>query len=306
MPKLIWEKKLKEAVKRYFPYTVNLVAEKPLNKYIKCSLNSCGCRTISFIWISKKHKIIFFEIAKCGSSSIKKALDIKGHPYDTYYAYYWQKLNNTNPKILFKRGIKGLIIKTIIKLNFLIRPLKVSNNPSLGIKRGIYEFQPYFSNLDNLLQKYPDFLYVANIRDPLKRFISCFNMFSDKDQPFRQKQRADIGKSVKSAIENLDFFIESSVEEPNHHFWPYSKLINKIKDVDKKLIISCDEISKNWHLIKSRLNLPNIQSNAPVVYVSNSKSNITKSHLSKVQIEKIENIYEDDLKTYQSIIAKSC
>ena len=29
MPKLIWEKKLKEAVKRHFPYTVNLVAEKP-------------------------------------------------------------------------------------------------------------------------------------------------------------------------------------------------------------------------------------------------------------------------------------
>ena len=67
---------------------MNLVADKPLNKYVKCSLNSCGCRTNPFIWISKKHKIIFFEIAKCGSSSIKKALDIRPHADDIFHAYY--------------------------------------------------------------------------------------------------------------------------------------------------------------------------------------------------------------------------
>ncbi len=282
---------------------MQLVAEKPINKYIKCTLNSCGCRINPFIWISKKHKIIFFEIAKCGSSSIKKALDIMEHADDTIHAYYWHKLNKSNPKVLFKAGF----INKIIKLNSIIA-LKLGKskfNLTLGIKRGIYDFQPYFDDIDNLLEKYPNFLYVANIRDPLKRFISCFNMFSDEDQPFRTKQRADVGKSVKSGIENFDFFIESSLEEPNHHFWPYSNLINKIKDVNNKLIINCDEISKNWNLIKSRLNLPNISSNAPTVYINKSKSNIKKSDLSKVQIEKIENIYKDDLKTYQSIISKS-
>ncbi len=286
---------------------MKLFADKPLNKYIKCSLNSCGCRVNPFIWISKKHKIIFFEIAKCGSSSIKKALDIRKLPADTIHAYYWNKLKNSNPEILFKNEFISIIIKIIIKLNS-IRALKVGKskyNLQLGIKRGIYEFQPYFDDVDNLLEKYPDFLYFANIRDPLKRFISCFNMFSDEDQPFRTKQRADVGKAVKSGIENFDFFIESSLEEPNHHFWPYSNLINKIKDVDNKLIINCDEISKNWNLIKSRLNLPKIKNNAPTVYINNSKSNIKKSDLSKVQIQKIENIYKDDLKTYQSIISKS-
>ena len=73
------------------------MSDKPLNKYICCSLNGCGCRINPLIWISKKHKIIYLEIAKCGSSSIKKALDISIVKEDYINAYYHSgDLNNAN------------------------------------------------------------------------------------------------------------------------------------------------------------------------------------------------------------------
>ena len=282
---------------------IKLTSQRPLNKYIECTLNNCGCRTNPLIWISKKHKIIFLEIAKCGSSSIKKALDIFPEEDDLINAYYWHKLNKNKPKILFTRGFIWKLFKRLFKLNFLkyVKNGKSNFDFSLGIKRGVYEFQPYFNDIEILLEKFPNFLYVANIRDPLKRFVSCFNMFSDENQPFRKRQRADVGQLVNLGIENFDFFIESSLKEPNHHFWPYSNFINKIKGVDNKLFINCELISKNWNLIKYKLNLPDLSSSEPTEYVNYSKSKLKISDLSEIQLEKIKNIYKDDLVTFRSI-----
>lgn len=102
---------------------MNFSSEKPLNKYIKCSLNNCGCRTNPFIWINEKHKIIFLEIAKCGSSSIKKVLDIYPLERDLINSYYWHKENNSNPKKIFAfRFFKNLLLTN------LSRNLKLKNS----------------------------------------------------------------------------------------------------------------------------------------------------------------------------------
>ena len=282
---------------------MNLAADKPINKNIKCSLNNCGCRTNPLIWVSKKHKIIFLEIAKCGTSSIKKSLDIYLIYEDFMNAYNFHKINKTNPRIEFQGGNFKRLIKRLLKINSIrnIKNYKKNSDLSLGTERGIYCFQPYFNSMDILLKQFPDFLYFSTIRHPIKRFVSCFNMFSDDDQPFRKKQRADVGKEVNSEKENLDFFIESSLEEPNHHFWPYSKFINSFKDAQNKLIINCDDINENWNLIKSKLRLNNLSSFPPNEYINNSKSKIKISDLSQIQLEKIERIYEEDLYTFKTL-----
>lgn len=269
-------------------------ADKPLNSDFKCTLKFCGCRINPFIWISKKHKIIFLEIAKCGSSSLKKAFGINNLKEDVINAYYWQSISRANPRLI--SGSTNKLKK--IKKN--IEDLKLNHDLFLGIKRGPYDFQPYFMEIDLLKEKFPNFLYLANIRDPIKRFVSNFNMFSDDSQPNRKRSRVAVGKKVDSGIENLDFFIESTIDEPNHHFWPYSKFLNKIKDVDNKLIIDCSRMIIDWDRIKSKVNLPNFSSNAPYVYANKSKNSIRTNDLNKKQLSKIESIYKEDLNTFES------
>ncbi|WP_170468422.1 sulfotransferase family 2 domain-containing protein [Ruegeria arenilitoris] len=41
-----------------------------------CSLQKCGCQTSSFIWVSKRKKVIYFETPKAACSSIKDHLGI--------------------------------------------------------------------------------------------------------------------------------------------------------------------------------------------------------------------------------------
>jgi hypothetical protein len=49
----------------------------PINPAIFCSLPGCGCRRNSFVHVSHKRKLIYYEVPKCASVSIKSSLSIQ-------------------------------------------------------------------------------------------------------------------------------------------------------------------------------------------------------------------------------------
>ena len=48
------------------------------NPKICCTVDSCGCHSNSFVWISHKHEAIWYEIPRCASTSIKESLTSEG------------------------------------------------------------------------------------------------------------------------------------------------------------------------------------------------------------------------------------
>ena len=199
-------RKLFQKYKSYFSNHLYLEADKPLDTSIKCNLRTCGCRINPMAWVSIKHRICFLENAKCGSSSLKYVLQIKPNQQDIPYAFFHHIRKNTNPSftpvgfgglpltsLFYGDGPEKIFLKTDFhKLNGL-----------LGKPRGKYHFMPFFGEHSLLLSMFPDYKFITNIRDPWKRFISCYRMFSDFDQPFRMLQRAAVTGSVINDDLNL-------------------------------------------------------------------------------------------------------
>lgn len=222
-------------------------------------------------WVSHKYKICFIENAKCGSSSLKHALQIKPIMDDIPFAYFQHVRNNSNPTFqpIGFGGIPFYIYKSSDELlNKFYSPDLLKGNFLLGKPRGKYKFSPFFSDHTKLLELYSDYKFVTNIRDPWKRLISCFRMFTDETQPFRNLQRSSVLGS--SPFISFNGFVNTLSSSPNHHFSPFAVKVELIQKVDRNMTILCESMSAQWPKIDDFLNLPSFPKQATHNYASRS------------------------------------
>jgi hypothetical protein len=191
----------------------------PANQQISCNLKGCGCKFNPFIWVSHKHRLVFYEIPKTGSTSVKRLLGIK---LNLGQRLYWR----------------------ILKQNY-----KCLTKPFLGYKTG-FGFQPIYGIPPQAKALFPRYTHFAVIRHPVERALSCYRMFCEQSN-FRRAQRM----LMKGATcdKGPAHFILSCV---NHHLNPQFVFLPNEPQQNLDIILRTEHLFHDWQLFANNTGLP--------------------------------------------------
>lgn len=108
---------------------------------IRCELSDCGCKRSTMIWISHKHKAIYFETPKAGSSSIKKSLNIGEYRSGSRISNLKRRVIEKDRRFIMWKGDEKGICKSYhsyFKFAFVRNPWdRVVSNWSMFCRSGI-------------------------------------------------------------------------------------------------------------------------------------------------------------------------
>ena len=293
------------------PARLYMQSHYPFSPQLSCVNASCTCRIRNYIWISHLARVVYIEVPKCGTTSLKRALQLplgrSTERTDEYFLFsyflrlrnYEDRFDNEIPQLVpvnytQAKGVSlvpsradRLVARTLQKID----QGNLYSEPGGGV--GI-RFCHYFGNLMDLQKKYPDYDYVCFVRDPLSRFMSGLNMFyNDSAALLRQKiVRMGYSSLMGPGKPSIGDIVDDIFRRPNHHFNPMVNFIDKKADHSRIQFIKVDCVN-DWLLKKFNLR------NANRFNVSRSSSSLyDKSDISDDDMHRITSFYAEDQRLY--------
>ena len=218
----------------------------PFSPQLSCVNAICGCRVRSFIWISHLARVVYLEVPKCGSGSLKRALQLSltssTEITDEYFLFsyflrlrnYEDRFDNEIPKLVPIRysQIKPLSLVPSRADRLVTRTLQKIDQGNLSSEPGgKFSFCLYFGNLMDLQEKYPDYDCICFVRDPLSRFMSGLNMFyGDLTDLPRRHSRIAYSSLMGPGKPGIGDIVDDIFRRANHHFNPLVDFIDKRAD----------------------------------------------------------------------------
>ena len=252
-----------------FPARLYMQSHYPFSPQLSCVDVTCSCRIRNCIWISHLARVVYIEVPKCGTTSLKSALQLPiGYSTeiaDEYFLFsYFLRLRNYEDR--FYNEIPQLVPigYTKAKSSSLVpssagrlvaRTLRKIDQGNLYAEPGgKFRFCHYFGNLMGLQEKYPDYDYICFVRDPLSRFMSGLNMlYGDlTDQPKRRHSRIVYSSLMGPGKRSIGDIVDDIFRRPNHHFNPLVDFIDKKADRSRIQFIKVDCVN-DWLLKKFNL-----------------------------------------------------
>ncbi len=206
-------------------YPLKLIYSKPFQKKISCDYNSCGCKTNPLIWISHEYKVIYFEVPKAASSSIKRMLNLK--QADIFFITLQLLLEHyKNEEFNICLNIVcGSIFNHLKCIRKISEAIKVFNSNIQKTNEFIYlksnyaqnynintTFEPFYGDFDLVYKLYSNYFTFSFVRNPFDRIISNWSMFTQK--PERRK----VLESHISSETSFEEFLHIIQKVKNHHW----------------------------------------------------------------------------------------
>lgn len=241
-------------------------SRRPLNPNLNCSLHNCICRYLSFIWVSRTLKLIYFETPKCGCTSIKIALDLglRISPLHFATAYLIHSQNycceqTTSGGVLttMDRGFGTSMTADTLKRASQSAAARLSEGSRSGDPVGRFEFEHFFGSSHEALNLFPGYRKFSVLRDPFDRLLSAWNMFYNSDE-FCLEQRLLQCKNSMEERKSFRCFIDNIWTCPNHHFDRITNFISHDvlqKGVD---IVRFNNLGEYWEGLRKEYNLPSL------------------------------------------------
>ena len=291
------------------PVRLYMQSHYPFSPQLSCVDATCGCRIQNFIWISHFARVVYIEVPKCGTTSLKRAFQLllgySTEKTDEYFLFsYFLRLRNYEDR--FDNEIPQLVPIGYTKAEGISLVPSRAGRLATGTLRkidqgslysepgGKFGFCHYFGNLMDLQEKYPDYDYICFVRDPLSRFMSGVNMlYGDlTDRPKRKCTRIIYSSLMGPGNHGIGDIVDDIFRCPNHHFNPLVDFIDKKADQSRIQFIKAD-CANDWLLKKFNLR------NTKRFNVSKSSSSLyDKSDISDNDIHRITSFYAEDQRLY--------
>ena len=201
---------------------------------------------------------------------------------------YWIHIPNSN--VLFNHLAKnaGTSILNSISNFYDLKPLEIFNH---RLKDKEYSY--------NLLksEKYKKFTV---IRNPLDRFLSAFNdkVLINSHEPYFSKFNKKY-LHVKDINEKLNLFLnfitENNFSKYDIHIRPQYMLVSS-ESINYNLILKVDNLHNDWNKVREILNIDL----AKPKFANKSNSVRLKNSISSDLIQRINNLYSEDIKFYNN------
>ena len=286
----------------------------PFSPQLSCVDASCVCRIRNVIWISHLARVVYIEVPKCGSSSLKSAFELPiEYPAEItdecFLFSYFLRLRNYEDR--FDNEIPQLVpIRYLQAKDVLLVPSRADRLVARTLRKidqknlysepgGKFRFCHYFGNLMDLQEKYPDYDYICFVRDPLSRFMSGLNMFycDSTDNPRREYSRIAYSSLMGPGKHSIGDIVDDIFRRPNHHFNPLVNFIDKKADRSRIQFIKVDCVN-DWFLKKFNLR------NTKRLNVAKSSSSLyDKSDISDDDMHRIQSFYAEDQRLYDQSLA---
>ena len=284
----------------------------PFSTQLSCVDATCGCRVRNHIWISHLARVVYIEVSKCGTSSLKRALQLPQLPLrrsteitDEYFLFsyflrlrnYADRFDNEIPQLVPIRYLQAEAISLVPSRagRLVARTLrKIDQGNLCSEPGGTFRFCHYFGNLMDLQEKHPDYDCICFVKDPLSRFMSGLNMFygSSTDNLRRKYTRIAYSSLMGPGKHGIGDVVDDIFRRPNHHFNPMVGFIDKGADRSRIQFIKVDCMN-DWLLKKFNLR------NAKIFNVSRSSSSLyDKSDISDDDMHRITSFYAEDQRLY--------
>lgn len=185
---------------------------RPYAKSLSCRMPGCACSQTSFVWVSHTHKLIFFEIPKAASSSVKDAFNIVSTPrIRAVHLAKHMKAENMRLSLWRRLGLEAAFAAEMDYAQAHVDDTEVSYEKSA--------FSHLYMSPDEALEAYPDYTSFAAVRDPIARGVSAYKMFCQRQNPFRSGQGVLTFNRCPWTM-TLSDYIDRLYSHPNHHFMP--------------------------------------------------------------------------------------
>ena len=289
------------------PARLYMQSHYPFSPQLSCVHATCGCRIQNFIWMSHLARVVYIEVPKCGSTSLRSALQLPwGHSIEIadecfLFSYFLRLRNyedrfyNEIPQLVpvhYPQTV-GLSLVPSRAGRLVTRTLRKIDQGNLCSESGEkFRFCRYFGNLLDLQEKYPDYDYICFVRDPLSRFMSGLNMLygDPTDRPKERHLRMAYSSLMGPGKHSIGDIVDDIFRRPNHHFNPLVDFIDKKADSSRIQFIKVDCVN-DWLLKKFNLK------NASRFNVSSS-SLYDKSDISDGDMHRITSFYAEDQRLY--------
>jgi len=266
---------------------LKLLAPNSINKNVNCAYLKCACRYNPFIWISEKFKMIYYEIPKSASTTIKSIFKLNiGSDSDKYNSLrHWAKKHD---------------VSLSVNSNFFFHRLELLNlkraaNRKIE-KKTEFDFVPFYGSMKELFNFGENYFKFTFIREPRERFLSNYAMFT------QQKHRIEIFKSMFGIDPNLisfDEFLNFSTQMQNHH---WNEQINFIPKLGDKLFVDFIGSVANFNPdIEHILERKRIQLEQPIVAQNKTKRNKETNFFNDNNLIIFNTIYKNDLELYKKV-----
>lgn len=258
---------------------------------------NCGCRTNGFVWVSHKHKAVYFENPKAGSSSIKKALNIEPPNLRCVLIqlyFEWREIKRLQLIIRdYYNSINANQLACLLQeTNEIISDLKDQAQSHITVHTSNTKnvpFEHFLGRPEDVLNLFPDYYRFAFVRDPLDRFLSNYRMFGQ--QPSRITQIHELTRT-NMVMDKIDDFITLIQQHRNHHWdlqHKYLPIRNTRLHID--FLGKTDSFCEDWKELCKRIG---VNQDIGLINVTNRPSGLS-AQLSQNQIRTIHKIYEQDL-----------
>ena len=290
------------------PTGLYMQSHYPFSPQLSCVDATCGCRVRNHIWISHLARVVYIEVSKCGSTSLKSALQLPIEylteitdecflfSYFLRLRNYEDRFGNEIPQLVPIRYLQAEAISLVPSRadRLVARTLrKIDQGNLCSEPGGKFRFCHYFGNLMDLQEKHPDYDCICFVKDPLSRFMSGLNMFygSSTDNPRRKYTRIAYSSLMGPGKHGIGDVVDDIFRRPNHHFNPMVSSIDKGADQSRIQFIKVDYVN-DWLLKKFNLR------KASRLNVSRSSSLYDKSDISDDDMHRITSFYAEDQRLY--------
>lgn len=182
----------------------------PYQPRLSCCYAGCMCRLSSFVWASHERKMIYFEVPKAASSSVKAAFNIRMTPaIQAAVLVAHMKDKGRGRWIREKAGLETSVAKEIDEA------WEKSDAKEVPVKGS--DFCSLLMSPDEAVATYPDYTTFTVVRDPVARCVSAYKMFCRSQSMFRSGQGVLTFRRIPWNMSFSDF-IYSLETRPNHHF----------------------------------------------------------------------------------------
>ena len=291
------------------PAGLYMQSHYPFSPQLSCVDATCGCRVRNHIWISHLARMVYIQVLKCGSGSLKRALQLPmATSTEIIYEYflfsyflrlrnYEDRFDNEIPQLVPIRYPQARVLSLAPNRadRLVARTLqKIDQGNLCSEPGGRFRFCHYFGNLMDLQEKYPDYDYICFVRDPLSRFMSGLNMFygDSTDNPHLGHSRIVYSSLMGPGKHSIGDIVDDIFRCPNCHLNPLVNFIDKKADWSRIQFIKVDCVN-DWLLKKFNLR------NAKRFNVSRSSSSLyDKSDISDDDMHRITSFYAEDQRLY--------